>query len=128
MTHEQEKPKRPIGLLILAGINVFLSLSYVMMALAPPSVRDDMPPLNPASKAHAVATALLLLISALGFLQQSKRIGFMLGNFVGVWLAVSAVVLGIVNQLFTASVPTLIYSTALLIALNVHYKTAFVRP
>jgi hypothetical protein len=125
---EAPKPKRPAGLIILAAVNVFLSLSYVMMATAPPTVRDELPQLGSASKVHAIATALLLLVSALGFLQLSRRIGFLLGNVTGVWLVGSAVVLGFVNQNVTASVPTLIYSTALLIALNVHYKTAFVRP
>ena len=77
---------------------------------------------------HALATALLLLISGLGFLQQSRRLGYWMGNVAGIWLWLSAAAVAMINQQISASAPMLVYGTVILIAVNAHYRDAFHRP
>ena len=124
--------QRPTGLTILAVIQFFIAGSSainILRLIASPQLRAEVEALGGSVGGWQivimVATTVLLTISALGYLSQSRRSGYWLGNAV----AISAVLLGLVSvasgRHVLLQIPGMVYWTITFLMLNLFYRDSF---
>lgn len=129
-----DQRKRPLGLSILAGLQLWMTGSYVFVMLRVMSS----PELQAAVSANAgpnsmyrtlspLITFSLMFVTALGYLSQSRLVGFWGGNILAVGSAANVLMYSAMEG-FTDSalmLPKLIYPTILFLLLNLRYRDCF---
>lgn len=112
----------PAGLIVLAVIQFLFCLGVLPILLGPTryGLYGVLSPL---------VTAVVLVISAVGYLKRHYRMGFVGGNILGVGSIANVVIFNAIFSSgdFSTHVPSLIYPLVLLALLNFRYKAEFVQ-
>ncbi len=123
--------KRPTGLTVFAVIN-FIFVAIMLMSLiaiiTSLSLREQT---NLGISAYTILspliTAILMLVSGIGFLKLNYRAGFVCGNVLCVLSIANILLFNLLNgfQDFSMHIPSMVYPSILLIMLNFRYKNSF---
>ncbi|OVE76490.1 hypothetical protein BVX98_05790 [bacterium F11] len=125
-----EKKKRPVGLIVLAVINfvlaffggVFILLLYSRSLLSAGGLS-----LNPYTLFSPLVTSILLVVSGIGFIDMSRKMGYFTGNAFCILSILNIFIFNATQGFsqFATHLPSLVYPIVLFSLLNFKYKRYF---
>ena len=114
--------RRPVGLFVLAVIQFIFTVLLIVGLI-----------ISPALGAYAiispVATGIVMVVSAIGYLRRNFYLGFVGGNILGFGSLANILIFNIIQGFanFALYIPSLVYPIVLLVLLNFRYKDSFRR-